>query len=103
MANIDLEIKIDSDSIRLEYCLIEGKKLNPENHFAFKNGNWVGRFNNFPIDTDNGLSIFILAAGNPNTNSKMTIAISGNDKGVFSLFKPFNRNGYGQFNQDISL
>jgi len=101
MTKVNIEIRIDSNSLRLEYCLLENRKLNPATHFTFKNGEWVGKFNNFPIDNDNDLDILIIAVGNPNTNSKMKVLINNVEKGNFELFKPFNRNGYGQFNQEI--
>ncbi len=103
MTKVNIEIKIDSNSLRLEFCLLESKNINPKTHFTFKNGEWIGKFNNFPIDSDNDLDLLILAVGNPNTNSKMTVIVDGNLKGSFNLFKPFNRNGYGQFNQEITL
>lgn len=103
MKKVNIEVKIDSNSLRLEFCLLESKNLNPKTHFTFKNGEWIGKFNNFPIDNDNDLDVLIIAVGNSNTNSKMTVTIDGDDKGSFNLFKPFNRNGYGQFNQEISL
>lgn len=103
MTKVNIEIKIDSNSLRLEFCLLESKNLNPKTHFTFKNGEWVGKFNNFPIDNDNDLDLLILAVGNPNTNSKMTVLVDRKLKGSFNLFKPFNRNGYGQFNQEIIL
>lgn len=103
MATINIEIKIDSSSRRLEFCTIEEKNLNPKTQFTFKGGEWVGKFNNFPINSDNDLDILIITTGNPNENSKMTVLINGTEKGIYNLFKPFNRNGYGQFNEQISL
>ncbi|HAN17922.1 MAG: hypothetical protein A2X13_10590 [Bacteroidetes bacterium GWC2_33_15] len=103
MANVDITIKIDSNSRRIEFCLLEDKNLKPQNHFSFKNGEWVGNFNNFPLGSDNDLDFLIVTIGNPNSNSKMKVIISGIEKGSFNLFKPFNRNGYGQFNQEIRL
>tara|TARA_R110002020_G_scaffold61545_6_gene165526 strand:- start:4403 stop:4714 length:312 start_codon:yes stop_codon:yes gene_type:complete len=103
MTKVNVEIKIDSNSLRLEYCLLEGKNLNPKTHFTFKNGEWIGRFNNFPIENDNDLDLLIITVGNPNTNSKMTVTINGVLKGNFDLIKPFNKNGYGQFNRQIPL
>jgi hypothetical protein len=101
MTNVNIEIRIDSNSLRLEYCILENRKLNPETHFKFINGEWVAKFKNFPIGNDNDLDILIIAVGNPNTNSKMKVLIDNVEKGDFELFKPFNRNGYAQFNQEI--
>jgi hypothetical protein len=102
MRTVNIEIKIDSHSMRLDYCQLEGRSLNPGLHFRFKNGEWVGVFNNFPVGEDNDLDILIITVGNPGTDSKMTVSINGIDKGSYNLYKPFNRNGYGQFNQEIS-
>ena len=102
MRTVNMEIKIDSNSIRLDFCQIEGRTLNSASHFKFKNGGWVGVFNNFPVGDDNDLDILIIAVGNPGTDSKMTVSVDGIDKGSYNLYKPFNRNGYGQFNQEIS-
>jgi hypothetical protein len=103
MTTINIEIKIDSISRRLEFCSLEDKNLNPQTHFTFKNGEWIGKFNNFPINSDNDLDILIIAIGNPGTNSKMTVLVNEVEKGTYNLFKIFNRNGYGQFNQEIKL
>lgn len=103
MKTINIEIKIDSISRRLEFCTLEEKNLNPKTHFTFKNGEWVAKFNNFPINSDNDLDILIVAVGNPGTSSKMTVTVNGVEKGIYDLFKPFNRNGYAQFNKEISL
>lgn len=102
MRTINIEIRIDSNSFRLEYLRLEGRVLNPRTHFRFRGGEWVGVFNNFPIDGDNDLDILIITVGNPGTNSKMTVGINGTERGSYDLYQPFNRNGYGQFNREIS-
>jgi hypothetical protein len=103
MKTVDLTIKIDSNSRRIEFCALEDKDLNPKRHFAFRKGQWQGDFKNFKLNSDDDLDILIIVTGNPNSNSIMTVIIDGVESGQFDLFKPFNRNGYGQFNEEIRV
>jgi len=103
MKKATIEIKIESTSHRIDYLLLENKNLNPQTHFRFLNGDWVAKLSDFPIDNDGDLDILIIAIGNPASNSVMSITIDGVFKGTFNLYKPFNKNGYGQFNQAISI
>jgi|GEM_PF-2753583 len=103
MPTVNITIIIDSNSRNIEYCLLEGTELEPRNHFRFLRGNWVGQFDDFPIQRDNDLDILILTSGNPGSDSTMNVIINRTDKGTFNLFKRFNWNGYGQFNEEIRI
>ncbi|WP_410007064.1 hypothetical protein [Aequorivita nionensis] len=101
MKKIKLKITIDNQTRRIEYILIEGRKLNPNSFFDFENGEWVAEQDNFPLGSDGDLDILIIVAGNPNEKSKMEVFIEDTKKGEYDLFKPFNKNGYAQFNEEI--
>lgn len=103
MKNVDITIRIDSNSRRIEFCTLEDKDLNPKRHFVFKKGQWQGDFKNFKLNSDNDLDILIIVSGNPKSNSRMTVIIDEEVKGEFDLYKPFNRNGYAQFNEEIKV
>ncbi|MCX8530865.1 hypothetical protein [Chryseobacterium luquanense] len=103
MKKVTIEIKIESTAHRIDYLLLENKNLNPQTHFRFINGDWVAKLSDFPIDNDYDLDVLIIAIGNPMTTSVMSVTIDGISKGTFKLYKPFNKNGYGQFNQAIPV
>ncbi len=103
MPNVNIIITIDSHSRNLEYCLLEARKLDPKTHFRFVKGVWVGYFDDFPIQRDRDLDILIVVSGNPGSNSTMNVIVDKMDKGNYDLFKLFNWNGYGQFNEEIRL
>jgi hypothetical protein len=99
----DILLKIDSNSHRIEYCLIEGINLRPDVYFRFVDGSWLAKFKNFPIGVDNDLDILIIVAGNPGTDSVLSVEIGDAKAEEFSLYRPFNKNGYGQFDQHIEV
>ena len=98
-----VRIQIDSNSRRIDYFNIEGFNLNPDQYFRFISGRWVADLPNFPIGPDNDLDILTVAVGNPFTNSTMAVEVDNQNKGSYQLFQPFNRNGYGHFNQHIPI
>lgn len=100
MKKVDLKITIDSNSRRIEYILIENRNY-PSSFFNRENGEWVGEIKDLQIGDDNDLDIIIIVAGNPGLQSEMEVIIDNDPKGKFKMYKPFNRNGYGQFNEEI--
>ena len=100
MKKVDLKITIDSNSRRIEYILIENRNY-PNSFFNRENGEWVGEIKDLQIGDDNDLDIIIIVAGNPGLQSEMEVIIDNDSKEKFKMYKPFNRNGYGQFNEEI--
>ena len=104
MNKVKLEIKIDSNTLRIDYFVLGGKSLNPNTHFTFKKGEWYGKFDDFPLSDENEIYFLIIVIGNPETTSKISILVDGLEVGCgFKLEKPFNKNGYGQFNKTIHI
>lgn len=100
MKKVKLKITISNTTRRIEYIVVEGRKLNPNTFFDFENGEWVAEQDNFPIGNDNDIDVLIIVAGNHKSQSKMNLFVDGNLKGSYEMFKPFNKNGYGQFNEE---
>jgi hypothetical protein len=101
MRKIDLKLTIDSSTRRIEYVVLEDRKLNPSTFFDFRIGEWIAEQKDFPLDSDDKLNLLIIVAGNQGTQSKLKVFINNELKGEFKMFKPFNSNGYGQFNEEI--
>ncbi|GAF05481.1 hypothetical protein [Saccharicrinis fermentans] len=101
MKKVNLKIEIDLNSRRIEYINIEGRVLSTNSFFDFINGSWVAEQKDFPLNNDEDLDILIITVGNPRENSKLKLTVNSEFKGEFSMYKPFNRNGYGQFNLEI--
>lgn len=99
----DIEISIDNKTMRIDYCRIEQRVLDPRLHFNFSKGQWETKLENFPIDGDHDLDILVIVIGNPRTKSNMKVKIDGIEKGTFKTYKAFNRNGYAQFNEEIPV
>lgn len=102
MKKINLKVTIDTATRRFEYVMIEGIKFN-QSIFKYNDGNWVAELNNLSISQDNDLDILIIGIGNPNAVSKMKITIDNKPQGEYETYKPFNKNGYAQFNEEIKL
>lgn len=102
MKKINLKITIDTATRRFEYVLIEGIKFS-QNIFKYNNGNWLAELDNLSISADGDLDILIIGIGNPNAVSKMKIVIDNKTQGEYETYKPFNKNGYAQFNEEIKL
>ncbi len=100
MKKIKLTITISNTTRRIEYIVIEGRKL-PISFFYFKNGEWVAEQENFPVGNDNDIDILIIVAGNHKSQSKMKVYVDNNLKGNYEMYKPFNKNGYGLFNEEV--
>ena len=101
MKNVNLKISIDSSTRRIDYVVVEGRQFNPDSFFSFKNGHWTAEQQNFPLQEDNDLDILIIAIGNKGEQSSMKVTVDDELKGTFKLYKPFNHNGYGQFNVEV--
>lgn len=99
----DVKITIDGRARYIDYVFVEGFKYKPRKFFKIENGNWVSEKKNLPIVDYPNLDIVIVAIGNPGDQCEMTVEINGTKKGPFTMYKPFNRNGYGQFDEDVAL
>lgn len=103
MKRVDVVITIDSNSRDLEYFVMEGIDLETNRYFRLVNGEWIGKFPNFPIESDNDLDILMIVRGQPGTDSIMKVKIDNREPTTNRLFRPFNRNGYAQFNEQIPV
>lgn len=101
MKRIKLKISIDDITRRIEHVNIEGRKLNPDTNFDFDKGRWVLSKTDFPLEKDEDIDIIIIVAGNPKDQSKMKVYIDDKLKGEFKTYKPFNKNGYAIFDEEL--
>lgn len=101
MIKVNLKITIDSRSRRIEVVYLEGIAFAPNSIFRFVNGQWEAKLSNFSLGPDNDLDVLIITVGNPNTQSEMKVYFNNTLKATKSMYQPFNRNGYGQFNTEI--
>jgi hypothetical protein len=102
MKKVNIRIIIDGNSRDIDFCRLEKTDIKPlGNFFSFQNDQWIGLFNDFQVDTF--LDILIIVRGNPQIQSRMMVFINDVSNGPYSLFEPFNRNGYGQFNEEVPV
>lgn len=102
MVEVDIVILIDSRSMGIEYCRLEGMSLNPKTHFVFKEGYWRAVFQKFPLKGGD-LDLLIVTYGNPGEQSEVQVFFGKKLKGKYDMYKPFNKSGYGQFNESIPV
>ncbi len=99
---IQLRIEIDSKTKWVDYVSLEGRKIK-SHEFDFKNGKWIYEAENFPLSADNDLDIIIVVVGYiKGTTSSMEVFFDKTSKGKFNTYKPFNKNGYALFDEEVS-
>lgn len=103
MRKVTVTIKVSGGARYLDFCRLEGYKFDPDRNFRFLKGYWVGDFEDLQIGSDSDLDILIVAAGSRGANCSMTVQINGGQELPFDMNKPFNKSGWGFFEEEIKL
>jgi hypothetical protein len=105
--NATVTIKISGNTKDVPVLILENIDFRDPiriRQLIFKDGEWLGKFSNFPIDTDNKLDFALVAAGIPNQECKVNVTVQvGNKSKSKETVDNFGNKGWSIIKDQLNL